>query len=504
MPRVRTQASSGPTLAEALAEREERRRARVKASFSEFVKEFWDQVVPEAPLVWMPHIEAICDHLQAVSEGRIKELLVNVPPGSGKSVIVSVLWTAWEWLWNPGLQVQYASYSSGLSERDSLRTRELVESEEYQALVDGAWALKGIPYHLDEFWTTAGGWRRTTTIKGVGTGFRGHRTVVDDPHNVSERATEAEYLGVASWWDHRMSNRFHDLDTAQMVIIMQRVHELDLSGHCLAQGTYEHLCLPAEYDPDLHCTTSIGFSDWRTEPGELLNPVYMGRETLERQRIKMGERQYAGQYQQRPAPAGGNLVIDAYLHYYRALPTPLAGDWLLSWDTKATASKSQRASYVVGQCWFRPKALKGRIYLVDQVRFKGGIIPTMQALRAMSAKWQAATTKLVENKATGPAVVEMLCAQIPGIIPIDPHGDKASRFDASLPLWEAGNIMLPHPDIAPWVVQYVAEITTFPAAANDDQADATSQALDWFRLHGAVSIEYEPVGRSAYGGRSGW
>ena len=463
-----------------------------RRKLSKFAERFWDQVCPESPLVMTRHIEAICDHLQAVTEGKIRKLIINVPPGSGKSVLVSVLWTAWEWLQNPGLQVQYASYAAPLTERDSLRCRELVDSHRYLALIPAAhpWKRKRLPDRNTEYGTSAGGWRRCTSISGVGTGFRGHRVVVDDPHNIKDNPTPKELADVASWWDHRMSSRFVDMAKAQLVIIMQRVHENDLSGHCLEQGGYEHLCLPSEYDSAHQCKTSIGFKDWRTEDGELLNPAYHPAEVLAEAKRILGSRQYAGQHQQRPAPKGGLIVHTNWIKKYNKLPTG-SGTWMQSWDLRA-GGKGKATSFVVGQVWFRPDQ-QPHCYLVDQVRERWDIVGTIQAIQKLSKKWPQATRKLVEDKADGKAVLRLLQDELTGLVPTKVSGSKEQRLEAVSPLYEAGNVWVPGKK--DWTEDHINELTSFPASRYNDQVDAASQALEWFRTHPhrAVGIRKVPI-----------
>ena len=130
--------------------------------------------------------------------------------------------------------------------------------------------------------------------------------------------------------------------------------------------------------------------------------------------------------------------------------------------------------FVVGQVWGRKGAA---LYLLDQVRRRMGFTDTVAAFRALAAKWPGATRKLVEDKANGPAVIDALKHAVPGIIPVEPDGSKTARAHAVTTFFEAGNVLLPHPEHCPWAREYVAELTQFPGAPHDDQVDATTQAL---------------------------
>ncbi len=449
---------------------------------SEFVKIFWARVEPAAKLVWTWHLQAICDHLQAVTEGRIQRLLINVPPGHGKSLLTCVFWPAWEWLERPGTRRIFSSYSLSLAIRDSVRCRQLIDLPEYQATIPRGekggpvWARAATADLKMLFDNTALGFRQCNSVGAGGRGHRGHGVVTDDPLNAASLATEAELNRCIEWWDGTMSSRLIKQETGSRVIIMQRLHERDLSGHALAKGTYEHLCLPSEFDPARRCRTSIGFEDPRTEPGELLNPSYFSASVLAEAKIDLGARGYASQHGQRPAPEGGaELKLAWTLQRYTVLPDT-AGDWRMFWDLKA-GSKQSQSSYAVGQVWFRPDRAKGQFYLVDQVRGRWDIIEEEAAFEALVRRWPQVKRKVLEDKADGKAVARRFQDQIPGIVLWNPKTSKLDRFRAVVAYWEAGNVYLPESSQAAWVDDLVHELTTFPAALNDDQADCMSMAL---------------------------
>jgi hypothetical protein len=255
--------------------------------FREFIRQFWSVVEPARPLISNWHVDAIADHLQAISEGRIKNLLINVPPGHGKSLIVSVLWPAWQWIrtekgaeWR-GL---FASYNGGLAVRDSVRCRALLESPCYRETFRPVWKLAGDQNEKNYFANTKSGFRLSLSVGGHGTGFRGDAIVVDDPLNASDQYSESARREAIFWFDQVMSSRLNDMESGNKIIIMQRLHEKDLSGHVLERGSYEHLCLPSEFEPERRSMTSIGWCDPRTEPGEVLFPALYSRTVLDQAR----------------------------------------------------------------------------------------------------------------------------------------------------------------------------------------------------------------------------
>jgi predicted phage terminase large subunit-like protein len=253
---------------------------------------------------------------------------------------------------------------------------------------------------------------------------------------------------------------------------MQRLHTDDLAGHVLRQGGWEHLCIPQEFEK-AQPPTALGWVDPRTEPEELMFPERFSLEVLEQEKKALGSYGYAGQHQQRPAPADGGHFKRSWWQYYKVAPDDF--DMVIqSWD--CTFKDSKKSDFVVGQAWGKRGA---QFYLLDQVRDRMDINATIAAIRALSAKYPNSTAKLIEDKANGSAVISLLNREIPGLIAIEPEGGKLVRAVAIAPYVEAGNVFLPDPNIASWVGDYVGEFATFPNGSFDDQCDSTSQAINW-------------------------
>ncbi|HEY7822902.1 MAG TPA: phage terminase large subunit, partial [Acidimicrobiia bacterium] len=319
--------------------------------------------------------------------------------------------------------------------------------------------------------------------------------VVDDPLKADEYPSPDELEKVISWWDFQMSSRLNDMQKGARVVIMQRLHERDLSGYLLERGGYEHLCLPSEYDPARRCSTSIGFTDPRTEPGELLFPQRFDASVIDEAKRDLGPYGYSGQHDQSPTPVGGSIIREDWLRYWYPedekppipivvmtaegareipqAPLPARMDTALqSWDL---AFKGNAASdFVAGHVWGRAG---GRFFLLDRTHAWLDFPATLQAIRDMSKRQPRALEKLVEDKANGPAVLSTLRDEIPGLIPVQPDGGKEARLHAVAPLFAAGNVWLPHPASAPWVREVVSELVRFPRAPHDDDVDAATQAL---------------------------
>jgi predicted phage terminase large subunit-like protein len=479
-------------------------------SLREFVRQAWPIVEPATPFVLGWHIDAIIEHLEGVSSGQIRNLLINVPPRHMKSLLVSVFLPAWEWIRRPELRWLYSSYGAQLSIRDSIKCRRLIESPWYQTRWGNRYALTSDQNTKGRFDNDRSGYRLSTSVGGAATGEGGDRIICDDPHNVQEAESDSVRKATIDWWDVVMSTRVNDPRTAAKVIVMQRCHQQDLSGHLIEQGGWEHLCLPAEFE-GAGCATSIGWSDPRTEHGELLWPDRFGPQEIADLKVSLGSYAAAGQLQQRPSPSGGGIIKRHWFRYFQprganlppvivrlpdgtlasitAIEVPHRVDeQIQSWD--CAFKDLEDSDYVVGQLWGRV----GSCYLLgDQIRARMDCPTTVKAVRAMSEKWPNCIAKLIEDKANGSAVIQMLSREIPGILPVNPEGGKVARAAAVSPLIEAGNVYLPHPLYAPWVNDFIEECAAFPNGAHDDQVDAMTQALlRWNMVPQQTVIYYNP------------
>ena len=471
-----------------LALLEEKARRQAERSLSAFIRQAWPVVEPSAPFRDNWHIDAIAEHLEAVTRGEIRNLLINIPPGCMKSYIVSVLWPAWEWARSPHLRYLCASFDQGLSTRDNKRVRDLVTSAWYQ----GRWPHVQLATDQNQktrFDTTAGGWRIATTVRGKGLGEHPHRKIVDDPHNTREVTSEAERQTAIDFFDQTLSTRGAALNAAT-VVIMQRLHERDLSGHILASATpFVHLCLPMRHEPARMTLTPLGWQDPRQTPGDLLWPEMFSDGKVAELETKLGSYGAAGQLQQRPAPAEGGIFKRHWWRFYDPAQPPRRVDRVvLSWDTALKGK--QLSDFSVGQAW---AAVGGHRFLLRGVRGRWEFVELRQQVRDLY-RWAVEQfpgvhlSVLIENTAAGPDVIASLRHEIPGVIAVKPKGDKAQRAFAITPAIEAGNVFLPghasadglscDPALTPaWVQDFLVECAAFPTGAQDDQVDACTQAL---------------------------
>lgn len=462
-----------------------------RKDFRSFIVGAWPFVDP-SPYVPGWHIDAMADHLEAACRREIRSLLINVPPRHTKTLIASVLWPAWIWVNDPSFRTLGAAYEATLAKEASIRARDLMHSPWYRNLnckPDGSPIfrlagdgpdMKKTPDQQGWYENDRQGARKTVGVGGSATGKGGDLVLIDDPHNPEQALSDLDRARALRWYDRTMSTRLNNPKTGLRVLIMQRLHELDLSAHVMAQAMSAsaedgdevvHLCLPAEFDRKRICTTMLGFRDPRTEDGELLCPERFDRKAINALKIVLGPIAAAGQLQQNPVPEGGGLYKRHWVKHWSILPRRF--DAILdSWD--CSFKDEDDSSFVVGQRW---GFVGGDAYLLTQIRDQMDLPTTIQAVLNLAALKPKSSAKLIEDKANGPGVISSVKRLVPGILPVEPEGGKYARASAVSPFWASGNVYLPPVEEAPWVLALIDEICTFPRAIHDDQVDSMSQAL---------------------------
>lgn len=482
-----------------------------KRRLREYVKQAWHVVEPATPFVGGFHIDAICDHAQAVQRREIRNLLVTIAPRHTKSICVSIAWPTWAWTFEPSCRFLFASYSQDLSTKHSVDCRRLLDSQWYQQRWGHVFALTTDQNVKQHFENDQRGYRIATSVGASVTGFGGEVLVIDDPHNLKEIDSDIIRHGVLDWYDKVWKSRLNDPKRGCKVIIMQRGHATDLAAHVLAEDGWTHLNLPTEYEPTTW-VSPIGWTDPRTEAGQLLCSERFG--PVEVAEAKKSAYVWASQHQQRPAPAEGGRVKRLWFRYWHhpgqvvepvpvrtseglimvpSVPLPATFDealssWDLTFKDAKAASKGADIDYVVGQVWGRKGADK---FCLDMERDRLDFPATLEAFRAMAQKWPQARAKLVEDKANGPAVIATLKHELEGLIPMGDKqlgGDKGARLAAVSPQIESGNVYLPHPAICSWTERIIYECITFPNADHDDALDALTQALIRFSSAGNLQV----------------
>jgi predicted phage terminase large subunit-like protein len=448
-----------------------------------FVELAWPVVEPGTPFVGNWHIDKLCQQLEQVTRGETPRLLVNVPPGTSKSLIVSVFWPSWEWASDPSLRYLTASYSEALTIRDNLRVRDIIQSPWYQQHYSKT-QLRTDQNAKIQFDTTAGGWRIATSVGGRGTGLHPDRIIVDDPHTAQQAISDVERQAAIEWFDRTISTRGASRH-ARIVVIMQRLHEQDLSGHLLARGGWTHVRWPMRYEayhPDP--------LDPRTTEGELLWPSLFPDSVVTQLERNLGSYGTAGQLQQRPTPAEGGLIKRAWWRWYDPTTIPRGlSEIVISVDCALRAKETN--DYTAAGVWgyrgpdvYGLKAIKGRWDYPELIR-------QIKDLHRWTVESFPNLTPmvLIENAGAGPDAIAELRRSMPGVMAEKPKGEKIQRVHAVLPLIEAGNVWLPGaalPDgrvntawkeTPAWVEAFVDECAAFPMGAHDDHVDQMTQAI---------------------------
>lgn len=456
-----------------------------RPSFHEFFRQAWD-VIEGAPLIDNWHIAALCEHLQAVTAGQIKNLLINIPPGCSKSLTTCVLWPAWEWAADASVRFFFASYDQRLSTRDSVKCRALLASPWYQERWGGCFTLKDDQNQKTYFENDHGGYRLATSVGGHGTGEHPDRIIVDDPHPVKGAESEAERQSVLEWWDLTMSTRGVSRNVRR-VVIMQRLHTNDLAGHVLEQGGWEHLCLPMRHEPGRMKATSLGWTDPRAEEGDLLTSGQFPEPTVAEMERNLGSYGAAAQLQQRPVPKGGGLFQADWLRWYRpdgvyfCLIRPETGltdnihwqDCRFFVTADLATSLKQEADYTVIAVWADDR--QGRLILVDLYR---GRCQGPDILPKVKAAMQAWSCQFVVIESYGMQLAFVQSAVRAGLAAREykEKGDKADKAVPATIRMENGTVFLPDPKIRPWAADVKKELLSFPRGEHDDCVDVLSMA----------------------------
>jgi len=467
-------------------------RARAERSLPEFIRQAWHVLEPGSTFVPGWHLDAIAEHLEAVTRGQIQNLLLNLPPRHGKSLSVCVFWPVWEWIANPHRRWLFSAYALSLSIRDSLKSRRLIQSPWFQSRWGRRFALRRDQNAKWRFENNKGGHRLATSVGGAATGEGGDRVVVDDPHQIGQRESYAARTAALTWWDQTMSTRLNDPRTGAKVIVMQRLHEADLSGHVLKQGGYVHLFLPAEFETQRRCSTPLGWRDPRTQEGELLWPDRIGPTQIADAKLRLGPEAYGGQFQQRPAPAGGGRFRAEWFRYYRTLfldgkpyRYELFGGggqtrqviveecsrFAVMDPAGAEKTPENRPCYTVIQVWDVTPAHE--MLLVHQ--FRGQVQTPRAAELAVEISRNFDVSFIgVEKDGIGLGVVQTIRCSGVSVKPIKARGSKAARSETAEIRMAAGMIYFPRP--APFLFDLEQELLHFPRGQFADQVDALAYA----------------------------
>jgi len=456
-------------------------RALLRLDLRTFTERAFAELNPATDLSWNWHIDAILDKLEACRRGEIRRLIINVPPRSLKSLCASVAFPAFLLGHDPSAQIICASYGEVLADKLARDTRTLMQSAWYRGTFGNL--LASARPSAQEIVTTKRGFRFATSVGGVLTGRGADYLIIDDPSKPEEAVSDVLRERVNQWYDGTLMSRLNDKLRGCIIIIMQRLHEDDLVGHLLERENWELLSFPAiaEREERFEIRTALGQYSFQRSVGDVLHPEREPRETLDELRRTLGEYNFAGQYQQSPRPHGGGMVKEAWFATYTDATVPRVFERVVqSWDTASKAT--ELSDYSVCTTWGATE--QDEYYLLDVYRAKLEYPDLKRSVREQHARWKARTI-LIEEKASGIQLIQDLRYEgLECVTPYVPQAEKVMRMLAQTPAIEQGRVYLP--EVAHWRADYIRELTSFPKAKHDDQADSTAQALEWFATKGKV------------------
>jgi len=461
-------------------------------SLFEFCRHAWHVIEPGHEFKSNWHLEAIASHLEAVQEGDIKNLVLNIPPGTSKSILVSVMLNAWWWIKDPSLRVFSASYGESLAVRDSMKTRAIILSDWYQARWPHVQIKKGEDQKA-KFDLTEGGSRMAAGIGGKMTGYHMDLKIVDDPHSAKTAQSDAERQTALDWFDQTLSTRGVSRNAAT-ICVMQRLHERDISGHIIDDiGGYTELCLPMRYEAALRKPkTCIGFEDPRTKEGELLWPALFPEKVVQALERNLGEYASAGQLQQRPSPAGGGILRVSHFQMWPAdKELPAFEAVIQSYDTAFVEHSKGDPSALTVWGFFTHEGRKCMLLLDSFAGNLGYPALKQKVLDEWKSEYGEAKRRadfiLVEKKASGQSIIQDM--QVAGL-PVRPYNpgsaSKETRAHMTAPILETNIVYIPESKKQPkqfvsWAKDFVKECEMFPNGAHDDSVDTFTQCVIYAR-----------------------
>ena len=459
----------------------------LRLDFRAFLLRVFQTVSPGDEFAGNWHHDAIAWALEEIEFGLNRRLIVNVPPRSLKSIIISVAWVAWLLGQNPKLRIVGISYSGELSLDLARRCRRVIDSPWYRRVFPATRLSSRRAEH--DFETTAGGGRFSTSVDGTLTGRGGDIIIIDDPIKPGDAYSEAVRKRVLEFFNGTALSRLNNKKKGSIIVVMQRLHEEDLCGHLLETGGWKHLCLPARAPEDRHI--QIGPDEWHFwRGGSLLHGEREDDAFLECQHKLMGSAAFSSQYLQEPIPAGGVMVQRHWLKTYDQAPQRRSGDLVVQvWDTASKEGVLNDSSACI------TALVRGNtVYVLDVFCAKLEFPALKTHVLRLARQWRS-DVLLIEDAASGEQLLQVLRNEQPtGVrtpIPLKPDADKITRFAGQTARIEAGDLVLPKE--APWLGSFLHEILGFPQARHDDQADALAHLLAWTARRPEIEENAGPI-----------
>lgn len=483
----------------------ERLRREAQRDLMSFTKQSFEIIEPGQEFRDNWHLHVIAEHLMAVTSGDVRNLVINIPPGCMKSILTSVAWPAWEWGNDPTIRTMGASYGVELAIRDASKTRDIILSDWYRK----NWPevmIKSGEDQKTKYALTEGGWRMATSVGGRATGEHPDRKIVDDPHNAKQAESDAERESALTWFDRTLSTRGQSRG-ASTVVVMQRLHEKDVTGHIIADLTgYTHVCIPMEFD-GVRRKTFLGAYDPRQKKGELLWPEMFNEDSVTELKQLLGAYGAAGQLAQSPEPPeGGLLDTKCFKLWPHDQPLPQFEYIIQSYDCAFTENTTgdptaftvwgvftlnKRRNAMLIDAWDEHLSYpKLRKKAIDEWNTEyGGSVRGGQPVRP-----RRPDRVLVEAKASGQSLLQDLRqANIPAVGYNPGNADKVSRAHQASPTLELGLLWIPESKKNPgqavsWAQSFLTQLMKFPVAEHDDYVDTFTQVVIYLKNDGWFTL----------------
>ena len=442
-----------------------------RRSLLEFTRQAWPILEPGVKMKEGWAIEAICEHLEAVIDGDIRRLVINIPPGASKSRLTRVMAPLYIWAKKPWARIIGASYALSLAERDNYYARTILQTDWYQKQFGVSISSEmGARVNFDN--TSMGG-LRAMSVGGATTGFRGDFLILDDAHNSSEGESDSKRSEAVQWFLETFQTRVNDLDNSPIIVVGQRIHEDDVYSAAIGLG-YEHLNIPMEWEEEQRKTTSIGWTDPRTNEGDLMWPERFSADAVERLKKAMGPYAASAQLQQRPVPRKGGMFQVDDIRQIDELPDE-SFTAVRAWDLAGSEGKG---AYTVGvkMLWGQESQ---QFYVADVVRKQLGGGAVRQLIEDTAAQ-DGMSTKIIvpqDPGSAGKTVAQDIIALLAGYnAKAEPQsGDKATRAEPFASQVEIGRVNVLK---RTWTKAWLDELRFFPKSKWKDQVDASASAFN--------------------------
>lgn len=454
--------------------------ALLRQNLGAFTQRCFNEISPAQSYAHNWHLDALAFHLNEVAAGRIKRLLITLPPRSLKSISASIAFPAWLLGHNPSRRIVCVSYARDLAVAHANSCRAVMRAPWYRALFSFT-RINPAKDTETETRTTGHGYRLATTVGGTLTGRGGSIIIIDDPMKAADAASDLARQKANVWFDETLLSRLDNKKEDAIILVMQRLHVDDLAGHVLNQGGWIHLDLPAIAENPTRIRTGPDRCFDRSM-GEALHPAREPVSELRKLKLAMGSAAFSAQYQQAPVPPGGHMVQWSWFGIYQDLPAKSRGERIVqSWDTASKAT--ELSDYSVG---ITAQVGREAVHILDLVRERLDYPALKKRIVAEKQRWKA-DDLLIEDKGSGTSLIQDLRRDQCFATAISPEADKVVRMSACSARIEAGAVF--RPARAAWLDDFRSELLAFPHGVHDDQVDALSQLLNWMRTRSTYNID---------------